>query len=55
VLYDPVAPERAIIDQFWDRWSVTAILFAIGAPLFVAGLVAASALWPEPRLHEIVE
>ncbi|KAB0642864.1 DUF3592 domain-containing protein [Burkholderia latens] len=55
VLYDPVTPERAVIDQFWDRWGLTAILFAIGAPFLVAGLVIAGALWPEHRPHEIAD
>jgi hypothetical protein len=55
VLYDPVTPERAVIDQFWDRWGLTAILFAIGTPLLVAGLVVAGALWPEHRAHESIE
>ncbi|MBY4695638.1 DUF3592 domain-containing protein [Burkholderia latens] len=55
VLYDPVTPERAVIDQFWERWGLTAILFAIGAPLLVAGLFVAGALWPENRPHELPE
>ncbi|AXK66933.1 DUF3592 domain-containing protein [Burkholderia sp. IDO3] len=55
VLYDPVTPERAVVDQFWDRWRVAGILFAIGAPLFVAGLFAAARLWPEHRLHQVAE
>jgi len=55
VLYDPVTPERAVIDQFWDRWGLTAILFAIGAPFLVAGLFIAGALWPEHRPHDIAE
>ncbi len=55
VLYDPVTPERAVVDQFWDRWRVAGILFAIGAPLFIAGLFVAARLWPEHRLHEVAE
>lgn len=55
VLYDPVTPERAVIDRFWDRWGLTAILFAIGAPFLVAGLFVVGALWPEPRPHELAE
>ncbi|WP_322088567.1 DUF3592 domain-containing protein [Burkholderia sp. BCC1999] len=52
VLYDPVTPERAIVDRFWDRWGLTAILFAIGAPFLAAGLFIAATLWPEHRPHE---
>ncbi|WP_269508701.1 DUF3592 domain-containing protein [Burkholderia sp. IMCC1007] len=55
VLYDPVTPEHAIVDPFWDRWRVAGILFAIGAPLFVAGLFVAARLWPEHRLHDVIE
>ncbi|WP_322026965.1 DUF3592 domain-containing protein [Burkholderia sp. BCC1977] len=55
VLYDPVTPERAVIDRFWDRWGLTAILFAIGAPFLIAGLFVVGALWPEHRSHELVE
>ncbi|RKU00932.1 DUF3592 domain-containing protein [Burkholderia sp. Nafp2/4-1b] len=55
VLYDPVTPERAVIDQFWDRWALTAILFAIGTPFLVAGLFVAGTLWPEHRPLEIAE
>lgn len=55
VLYDPVTPERAVIDRFWDHWRVAGILFAIGAPLFVAGLFVAARLWPEHRLPEVAE
>ncbi|WP_423758757.1 DUF3592 domain-containing protein [Burkholderia sp. NLJ2] len=52
VLYDPVTPERAIVDRFWDRWGLTAILFAIGAPFLAAGLFVAATLWPDHRPHE---
>ncbi|HGL4260881.1 DUF3592 domain-containing protein [Burkholderia dolosa] len=52
VLYDPVMPERAVVDRFWQRWGLTAILSAIGAPFLVAGLCAAGTLWPEHRPHE---
>ncbi|AOJ32899.1 hypothetical protein WJ16_15905 [Burkholderia metallica] len=52
VLYDPVTPERAVVDRFWDHWSLTAILFAIGAPFLAAGLFIAATLWPEPPPHE---
>ncbi|KWZ36096.1 DUF3592 domain-containing protein [Burkholderia anthina] len=52
VLYDPVTPERALVDRFWDRWGLTAILFAIGAPFLAAGLFAAATLWPDYRPHE---
>ncbi|WP_175000019.1 DUF3592 domain-containing protein [Burkholderia lata] len=52
VLYDPVTPERAIVDRFWDRWGLTAILFAIGAPFLAAGLFIAATLWPEHPPHE---
>lgn len=55
VLYDPVMPERAVIDRFWDRWGLTAILFAIGAPFLVGGLFAIGALWPDHRPHELAE
>ncbi|WP_175730638.1 DUF3592 domain-containing protein [Burkholderia ambifaria] len=55
VLYDPVTPERALVDRFWDRWALTAILFAIGAPFLVAGLFIAGTLWPDHRPHEIPE
>ncbi|WP_412525083.1 DUF3592 domain-containing protein [Burkholderia lata] len=54
VLYDPVTPERAIVDRFWDRWGLTAILLAIGAPFLAAGLFVAATLWPEHRSHETV-
>lgn len=53
VLYDPVTPERAVVDRFWDRWGLTAILLAIGAPFLAAGLFVAATLWPEHRSHEI--
>lgn len=53
VLYDPVTPERAVVDRFWDRWGLTAILLAIGAPFLAAGLFVAATLWPEHRPHEI--
>ncbi|AOI80008.1 DUF3592 domain-containing protein [Burkholderia sp. NRF60-BP8] len=53
VLYDPVTPERALVDRFWDRWGLTAILFAIGAPFLAAGLFVAATLWPDHhRPHE---
>ncbi|WP_278648673.1 DUF3592 domain-containing protein [Burkholderia lata] len=52
VLYDPVTPERAVVDRFWDRWGLAAILFAIGAPFLVAGLFIAATLWPEHPAHE---
>lgn len=53
VLYDPVTPERALVDRFWDRWGLTAILFAIGAPFLAAGLFIAATLWPDHhRSHE---
>ncbi len=53
VLYDPVTPERALVDRFWDRWGLTAILFAIGAPFLAAGLFIAATLWPDHhRPHE---
>ncbi|VWB84619.1 hypothetical protein BLA14095_03927 [Burkholderia lata] len=52
VLYDPVTPERAIVDRFWDRWGLAAILFAIGAPFLAAGLLIAATLWPEHPPHE---
>ncbi|VWD33125.1 hypothetical protein BLA50215_04819 [Burkholderia lata] len=52
VLYDPVTPERAIVDRFWDSWGLTAILFAIGAPFLAAGLFIAATLWPEHPPHE---
>ncbi|WP_176050844.1 DUF3592 domain-containing protein [Burkholderia sp. BCC1644] len=55
VLYDPVTPERAIVDRFWDRWGLTAILFAIGAPFLAAGLFIAATLWPEHRPHEAAQ
>ncbi|RQR28355.1 DUF3592 domain-containing protein [Burkholderia sp. Bp9142] len=55
VLYDPVTPERAIVDRFWDRWALTAILLAIGTPFLVAGLFVAGTLWPEHRPLEIAE
>ncbi|MEK2603297.1 DUF3592 domain-containing protein [Burkholderia arboris] len=55
VLYDPVTPERAIVDRFWDRWGLTAILFAIGAPFLAAGLFVAATLWPEHRPHEAAQ
>ncbi|RQZ15601.1 DUF3592 domain-containing protein [Burkholderia sp. Bp9031] len=55
VLYDPVTPERAVVDRFWDRWELTAILFAIGTPFLVAGLFVAGVLWPEHRPLEIAE
>ncbi|KUZ33117.1 DUF3592 domain-containing protein [Burkholderia territorii] len=55
VLYDPVIPERAVIDRFWDRWGLTAILFAIGAPFLVGGLFVIGALWPDHRPHELAE
>ncbi len=51
VLYDPVTPERALVDRFWDRWGLTAILFAIGAPFLAAGLFIAATLWPDHRPH----
>ncbi|EMN5133739.1 DUF3592 domain-containing protein [Burkholderia contaminans] len=53
VLYDPVTPERAVVDRFWDRWGLTAILLAIGAPFLVAGLFVAATLWPEQRHREV--
>ncbi len=52
VLYDPVMPERAIVDRFWDRWGITAILFAIGAPFLAAGLFVAATLWPGQPPYE---
>ncbi|VWD61733.1 hypothetical protein BCO71033_06657 [Burkholderia contaminans] len=52
VLYDPVTPERAVVDRFWDHWGLTAILLAIGAPFLAAGLFVAATLWPEHRSHE---
>jgi len=54
VLYDPATPERALVDRFWDRWGLTAILFAIGAPFLAAGLFIAATLWPDHhrRPHE---
>ncbi|WP_412022815.1 DUF3592 domain-containing protein [Burkholderia cepacia] len=55
VLYDPVTPERAVVDRFWDRWGLTAILFAIGAPFLAAGLFIAATLWPEHRPHETAQ
>ncbi|RQS22817.1 DUF3592 domain-containing protein [Burkholderia sp. Bp8992] len=55
VLYDPVTPERAIVDRFWDRWGLTAILFAIGAPFVAAGLFIAATLWPDHRPHEAAQ
>ncbi|MDR0242434.1 MAG: DUF3592 domain-containing protein [Burkholderia sp.] len=55
VLYDPVTPERAIVDRFWDRWGLTVILFAIGAPFLAAGLFIAATLWPEHRSHEAAQ
>ncbi|WP_241295245.1 DUF3592 domain-containing protein [Burkholderia stabilis] len=55
VLYDPVTPERAVVDRFWDRWGLTAILFAIGAPFLAAGLFVAATLWPEHRPHEAAQ
>ncbi|WP_174909476.1 DUF3592 domain-containing protein [Burkholderia diffusa] len=55
VLYDPVIPERAVIDRFWDRWGLTAILFAIGAPFLATGLFVIGALWPDHRPHELAE
>ncbi|KHK60890.1 hypothetical protein PI86_01665 [Burkholderia sp. A9] len=55
VLYDPVTPERAVIDRFWDRWGLTAILLAIGAPFLAAGLFVAGTLWPEHRPHDVAE
>ncbi len=56
VLYDPVTPERALVDGFWDRWGLTAILFAIGAPFLAAGLFIAATLWPDHhRSHEAAE
>ncbi|UXU87806.1 DUF3592 domain-containing protein [Burkholderia sp. S-53] len=55
VLYDPVTPERAIVDRFWDRWGLTAILFAIGAPFLAAGLFVAATLWPDHRPHEAAQ
>ena len=51
VLYDPVTPERAVVDRFWDHWGLTAILLAIGAPFLAAGLFVAATLWPEHRSH----
>lgn len=53
VLYDPVTPERAVVDRFWDRWGLTAILLAIGAPFLAAGLFVAATLWPDHRSHEV--
>ncbi|UOB55502.1 DUF3592 domain-containing protein [Burkholderia pyrrocinia] len=55
VLYDPVTPERAVVDLFWDRWGLTAILFAIGAPFLAAGLFVAATLWPDHRPHEAAQ
>jgi len=56
VLYDPVTPERALVDRFWDRWGLTAILFAIGAPFLAAGLFIAATLWPDHhRPHETAQ
>ncbi|KAG8150930.1 DUF3592 domain-containing protein [Burkholderia catarinensis] len=55
VLYDPVTPERAVVDRFWDRWGLMAILFAIGAPFLAAGLFVAATLWPEHRPHEAAQ
>ncbi|WP_175222401.1 DUF3592 domain-containing protein [Burkholderia aenigmatica] len=55
VLYDPVTPERAIVDRFWDRWGLTAILFVIGAPFLAAGLFIAATLWPEHPPHEAAQ
>ncbi len=55
VLYDPVTPERALVDRFWDRWGLTAILFAIGAPFLAAGLFVAATLWPDHRPHEAAQ
>ncbi len=55
VLYDPVTPERAVVDRFWDRWGLTAILFAIGAPFLAAGLFVAATLWPDHRTHETAQ
>ncbi|MEN8516505.1 DUF3592 domain-containing protein [Burkholderia sp. RS02] len=55
VLYDPVTPERAVVDRFWDRWGLTAILFAIGAPFLAAGLFVAATLWPDHRPHEAAQ
>ncbi|WP_241020997.1 DUF3592 domain-containing protein [Burkholderia sp. Ac-20344] len=55
VLYDPVTPERAVVDRFWDRWGLTAILFAIGAPFLAAGLFVAATLWPEHPPHEAAQ
>ncbi|WP_408733277.1 DUF3592 domain-containing protein [Burkholderia cepacia] len=52
VLYDPVTPERAVVDRFWDHWGLTAILFAIGAPFLAAGLFIVATLWPEHPPHE---
>ncbi|HHT8996859.1 TPA: DUF3592 domain-containing protein [Burkholderia cenocepacia] len=55
VLYDPVTPERALVDRFWDRWGLTAILFAIGAPFLAAGLFVAATLWPDHRPHSTAQ
>ncbi|KWF25853.1 hypothetical protein WT56_22000 [Burkholderia pseudomultivorans] len=55
VLYDPVTPERAVVDRFWDRWGLAAILFAIGAPFMIAGLFIAATLWPGQRPPEITQ
>ncbi|WP_175034851.1 DUF3592 domain-containing protein [Burkholderia lata] len=55
VLYDPVTPERAVVDRFWDRWGLTAILLAIGAPFLAAGLFVAATLWPDHRSHDTAQ
>jgi hypothetical protein len=38
VLYDAQTPERAMIDSFWERWGLAAILFSIGFPFFAVGV-----------------
>lgn len=55
VLYDPVTPERAVVDRFWDRWGLTAILLAIGTPFLAAGLFVAATLWPDHRSHDTAQ
>jgi len=38
VLYDADAPDRAMIDSFWEHWGLPAILVAIGLPFFAVGV-----------------